>query len=192
MSSNTIQLISACTVSLITESDSLSNTSSNSSSSSNFTNSPEFESSELEYEDESSEEEDYLVNSKSLNNIPGETKMALIIRTDLKMTKGKVAAQCAHAALGSYKLMSLNGSESENLELLKRWESHGQAKITLQCKSKDDLDLLFAKAISLNINSYLVRDAGRTQIEPGSVTVLALGPAPKNILDQVTGDLKLY
>lgn len=118
--------------------------------------------------------------------------MALIVRTDLKMGKGKAAAQCAHAALGAYRLMLNEGQSSQNLPLLKRWEHSGQAKITLQVPNKEDMDLLFAKAISLNINSYIVHDAGRTQIAAGSATVLALGPAPKLVLDQVTGDLKLY
>jgi len=149
-----------------------------------------------EYESESdleeSEEEDYQVDSTSLNDIPGETRMALIVRQDLKMGKGKAAAQCAHAALGAYKLMLVEGQSSTNITMLKRWERSGTAKITLQVPSKEDMDLLFAKAISLNINSYIVHDAGRTQIAAGSATVLALGPAPKIILDQVTGDLKLY
>lgn len=141
---------------------------------------------------EESEEEDFQVDSSALNDIPGETRMALIVRTDLGMGKGKAAAQCAHAALGCYRLMELDGAESQNLTMLKRWERTGQAKITLQVKSKEDMDLLYARAISLNINAYIVHDAGRTQIEAGSATVLGLGPAPKVVMDQVTGELKLY
>lgn len=162
--------------------------SSSSPSSDQITDESDLEESDLE----ESEEEDFQVDSTSLNDIPGETKMALIVRTDLKMGKGKAAAQCAHAALGAYKLMLNEGQSSQNLPLLQRWEHSGQAKITLQVPNKEDMDLLFAKAISLNINSYIVHDAGRTQIAAGSATVLALGPAPKLVLDQVTGDLKLY
>lgn len=143
-------------------------------------------------EEEESEEEEYEVDSTALNDIPGETRMALIVRSDLGMTKGKAAAQCAHAALGCYRLMQTEGAESQNLPMLRRWERTGQAKITLQVKSKEEMDLLFARAISLNINSYIVHDAGRTQIEAGSATVLGLGPAPKMVLDDVTGELKLY
>jgi PTH2 family peptidyl-tRNA hydrolase len=141
---------------------------------------------------EESEEEDYQIDSSSLNDIPGETRMALVIRTDLGMKRGKAAAQCAHAALGCYKLMLEDDLASQNLPLLRRWEKSGQAKITLQVRSKEDLDLLFAKAISLNVNSYIVHDAGRTQVEAGSATVLGLGPAPKLVLDQITSDLKLF
>ena len=77
--------------------------------------------------------------------------------------------------------------------MVNRWElGNGQAKITLQVPNQEEMDLLYAKAISLGINSYIVHDAGRTQIAAGSATVLGLGPAPKRILDEVTGDLKLY
>ena len=54
------------------------------------------------------------------------------------------------------------------------------------------MDELYAKAISLGVNSTVIHDAGRTQIVAGSATVLGLGPAPKSVLDQITGDLKLY
>lgn len=116
-----------------------------------------------------------------------ECKMILVVRTDLKMTKGKAAAQCAHAAVACYKSIARS-----NPEILARWERLGQAKITLQARSEDELILLQGIAKSLNITARLIHDAGRTQIASGSCTVLGLGPAPKSILDQVTGNLKLY
>jgi hypothetical protein len=64
-------------------------------------------------------------------------KMVLVIRTDLQMTKGKVAAQCSHATLAAYKTC-LNGSKTQ-LDWLKRWESDGQAKITLRVEGESDL-----------------------------------------------------
>ncbi|ODV94317.1 hypothetical protein PACTADRAFT_44510 [Pachysolen tannophilus NRRL Y-2460] len=144
-----------------------------------------------EEEEEEEEEEIFEVDSRPLNEIPGECRIALIVRTDLQMGKGKAAAQCCHAAIALYRLM-LTGEFSKNLQLLERWENSGQAKITLKCDNQEDMDLLYARAISLNINSYIVHDAGRTQIAAGSATVLGLGPAPKAVLDQVTKDLKLY
>ncbi|KAF5097712.1 hypothetical protein D0Z00_002313 [Geotrichum galactomycetum] len=116
-----------------------------------------------------------------------ECKMILVVRTDLKMTKGKAAAQCAHAAVACYKSIARS-----NPEILARWERLGQAKITLQARSEDELILIQGIAKSLNITARLIHDAGRTQIASGSCTVLGLGPAPKSILDQVTGNLKLY
>ena len=52
--------------------------------------------------------------------------------------------------------------------------------------------MLFAQAMSIGVNAAIIHDAGRTQIAAGSATVLGLGPAPKAVLDQITGDLKLY
>lgn len=145
-------------------------------------------------EDEEEEEDEGLdINSLALNEIPGEVRMTLVVRQDLKMGKGKAAAQCSHATLALYKKITNPQLESYNPELVNRWElGNGQAKITLQVPNQEEMDLLYAKAISLGINSYIVHDAGRTQIAAGSATVLGLGPAPKHILDEVTGDLKLY
>lgn len=145
------------------------------------------ESEEIEEE----EEEVFEINSTALNDIPGEVRMALVVRTDLGMLKGKIATQCSHAAVSCYKLMSEPG-EAQNLKMLQRWNYGGTAKITLKCKDEEEMDLLFAKAISLGVNAYMVHDAGRTQIAAGSATVLGLGPAPKQVLDQITGELKLY
>lgn len=147
---------------------------------------------EEEFDDDSEEEdEEYEVDSRALNEIPGECKMVLVVRTDLQMGKGKAAAQCCHAAVALYRMM-LRGETAQNLQLLNRWESLGQAKITLKCDNQEDMDMLYAQLISMNINSYIVHDAGRTQIEAGSATVLGLGPAPLVVLNQVTGGLKLY
>ncbi|SCV01287.1 LANO_0F11034g1_1 [Lachancea nothofagi CBS 11611] len=145
-------------------------------------------------DDGSDEDEDEVeINSLSLNDIPGEVKMALVIRQDLAMKKGKIAAQCCHAALACYRLIATDPSrDSFNLQMTQRWLHHGQAKITLKCPDKETMDELFAMALSLGVNSYVVHDAGRTQIAAGSATVLGLGPAPKAVMDQITGELKLY
>lgn len=146
-----------------------------------------------EDDDDEEEEEEVEINSLSLNDIPGEVRMALVIRQDLGMQKGKVAAQCCHAALACYRLIATDPlRESYNMALTQRWLSGGQAKITLKCPDKETMDELFAKALSLGVNSYVVHDAGRTQIAAGSATVLGLGPAPKAVMDQITGELKLY
>lgn len=148
---------------------------------------------EDESEDEDEDEDGIAVDSICLNDIPGEVRMALVIRQDLGMTKGKIAAQCCHAALACFRLIACDPSRaSYNPEMTHRWLARGQAKITLKCPDKETMDELFAKAIALGVNSYVVHDAGRTQIAAGSATVLGLGPAPKAVLDQITGDLKLY
>ncbi|QSZ36670.1 hypothetical protein DSL72_006551 [Monilinia vaccinii-corymbosi] len=117
-----------------------------------------------------------------------ECKLVLVVRTDLGMTKGKIAAQCSHATLACYKTIS---RKDPNSLILRRWERQGQAKVALQVKSEDELDDLQAQAISLGVVAEQIADAGRTQIASGSHTVLGIGPAPKSVIDQITGKLKL-
>ncbi|KAF1978175.1 PTH2-domain-containing protein [Bimuria novae-zelandiae CBS 107.79] len=117
-----------------------------------------------------------------------ECKMVLVVRTDLGMTKGKIGAQCGHATLACYKQFLRRSPDSA---MLKRWERSGQMKVALQVKSEEELEMLQAQALSLGLVAHIIHDAGRTQIASGSATVLGIGPAPKSIMDQVTGSLKL-
>lgn len=116
-----------------------------------------------------------------------ENKMVLLVRTDLGMTKGKAAAQCAHAAVGCYKKAARSAPE-----VLKKWEYCGQAKVTLKVDSEEAMVQLQSRARARGLVTSLVRDAGRTQIEAGSATVLGIGPAPADVVDEITGHLKLY
>lgn len=112
-------------------------------------------------------------------------KMVLVVRNDLKMGKGKIAAQCSHATLGLYKKVFFRAPKA-----LQRWESCGQVKVVTKVESEDEMLLLQAKANSLKVASHITIDAGRTQIAPNSRTVMSLlGPA--DIVDEVTGSLKL-
>ncbi|KAK8863376.1 peptidyl-trna hydrolase 2 [Apiospora arundinis] len=120
-----------------------------------------------------------------------ECKLVLVVRTDLGMTKGKIAAQASHATLACYKTMSRFPAGSPQAQLLKKWERSGQAKIAVQVKSQQELTDLRTRARSLGLTAEVIQDAGRTQIEAGSYTVLGVGPAPKSVIDQVTGGLKL-
>ncbi|KAK7755660.1 hypothetical protein SLS62_002271 [Diatrype stigma] len=120
-----------------------------------------------------------------------ECKLVLVVRTDLGMTKGKIAAQCSHATLACYKTISRAAPSSPAARILRRWEHGGQAKIALQAKSEDELLTLMGRARSLGLTAEVIQDAGRTQIESGSRTVLGVGPAPRSLVDQVTGGLKL-
>ncbi|RMZ86291.1 hypothetical protein DV736_g6483, partial [Chaetothyriales sp. CBS 134916] len=117
-----------------------------------------------------------------------EVKLVLVTRTDLGMTKGKIAAQCGHATLACYKALAATPAHAP---LLRRWEGAGQPKIALQAKGgQDQLETLLGQAISLGLCAKVIRDAGRTQIEAGSMTVLGI-LGPKSVVDQVTGELKL-
>ncbi|KAH6917529.1 peptidyl-tRNA hydrolase PTH2-domain-containing protein [Coprinopsis sp. MPI-PUGE-AT-0042] len=112
-------------------------------------------------------------------------KMALIVRTDLKMGTGKIAAQCSHATLACYKAL-----QNSHPKLLAHWEKNGQTKVTLKCTSEADLLALQKEARILSLCAKSIRDAGRTQIAAGSRTVLGiLGPA--KLVNQVTSKLRL-
>ncbi|BGP53402.1 hypothetical protein JCM8202v2_000961 [Rhodotorula sphaerocarpa] len=113
-------------------------------------------------------------------------KLVLVVRSDLNMTKGKIAAQCGHATLACYKTLARS-----NPALLKHWERTGQAKIALKIESEEDLQLLQASAQSLGLCARSIQDAGRTQVDPGTTTVLGVGPAPVRVINQVTGHLRL-
>ena len=110
-------------------------------------------------------------------------KQVMIVRTDLKMGKGKIAAQCCHGAIGAYKKSSK--------DKINKWENESYAKVVLKVKTLEELNEIKMLADKKGIVSYVVVDAGRTQVPTSSVTVLALGPDEDKILDEVTGDLKL-
>ncbi|XP_071944504.1 peptidyl-tRNA hydrolase 2, mitochondrial-like isoform X1 [Antedon mediterranea] len=119
----------------------------------------------------------------------GEHKMVLVVRTDLKMGKGKVAAQCCHAAVGCYSELLERDDEDDTLEL---WEENGQPKIVVKAPDEETLIALAQHAQSVGLTSCLIQDAGRTQIAPGSKTVLGVGPGPAELINKVTGHLKLF
>lgn len=110
-------------------------------------------------------------------------KQVMVVRTDLKMGKGKIAAQCCHGSLGAYK--------KTNPEKIRKWENEAYAKVVCKVSSLEELLELKKQAIINKVSYYLVVDAGRTQIPTSTTTVLALGPDEDEILDKITGDLKL-
>jgi PTH2 family peptidyl-tRNA hydrolase len=116
-----------------------------------------------------------------------ELKMVICVRTDLSMSKGKVAAQCGHAVLGTYKI-----AKRITPEYVKAWEWRAQAKITLKVDSEAQMDEIAAAARAAGLPSIIIEDAGRTEVAPGTRTVLGIGPAPRSEIDVVTGKLKLY
>lgn len=61
----------------------------------------------------------------------------------------------------------------------------------MKCESKAEIIELRNKAQAKDLNTCMIRDAGRTQVEPNTITVLAIGPAHSHELDQITRHLKL-
>ncbi|KAI7841693.1 hypothetical protein COHA_004560 [Chlorella ohadii] len=116
-----------------------------------------------------------------------ELKMVLVVNDELKMGKGKIGAQCAHAAVGAVERLH----ELRQTAALAYWERCGQPKVCLRASSTQELRQLAAAAAGQGLPTFVVQDAGRTQVAPGSRTVLAIGPAPKSAIDKVTGHLRL-
>ena len=110
-------------------------------------------------------------------------KQAIVVRTDIELGKGKLAAQVAHAAVGAMK--------NSGRYAVKKWESEGSKKVVLKVSSLKELKSIRNKAKSAKIPSFIVKDAGLTQLTPGTVTCLGLGPTEEKNLDQITSDLKL-
>ncbi len=113
-------------------------------------------------------------------------KQAIVVRADLKMGKGKAAAQVAHASLSA-----AEEGRARRPRWYEEWLEQGQAKIVLKVDSEETLQELLRKAKSAGLPASLIVDRGLTQLEPGTVTCLGIGPAPDAEVDAVTGKLKL-
>ena len=115
-----------------------------------------------------------------------ELKQVIIVRKDLKMGSGKLAAQVAHAAV-----LSSERARNRNMEWFKGWFEGGQPKIVLKVNSLEDLEKINKLGQFNNLPTAIVRDAGLTQLEAGTATCVGIGPAPDYLIDKITGGLKL-
>jgi len=113
-------------------------------------------------------------------------KMVIVTRKDLQLSSGKLAAQVAHAAVAC----ALE-TKKNNSRWFKKWMMEGGKKAVVKVETVNDFFPLKEKAHLLNIASVVVTDAGHTEIPAGTKTVLGVGPAPSNLIDQVTGELPL-
>ncbi len=113
-------------------------------------------------------------------------KMVIVVRNDLKLSKGKLAAQVAHAAVDcALKAMKYDKRAFE------AWHKLGQKKTVLKVNSEKDYYPLKAAAERAGLSTSLIKDAGHTEIPAGTVTVLGIGPGDELTLDKVTGHLSL-
>ena len=115
-----------------------------------------------------------------------EYKMAIIARKDLKLSKGKLAAQVAHAAVECALLTKKNNSK-----WFKKWMNEGAKKAILKTDVIDDFYSLKEFADDMKISSVIISDAGHTELPAGTITVLGIGPGPNNLIDKITGHLSL-
>ncbi len=116
-------------------------------------------------------------------------KQIILMRSDLDMGKGKIAAQCAHAVVSAYKKALAN---KEYKEKASDWERSGMQKVVLKVQNEADLFEYFELAKKAGIPcGEVIHDAGHTQIDPGTVTCFATLPWDSIILDKIFGRMKL-
>ncbi|KYK28406.1 peptidyl-tRNA hydrolase [Thermoplasmatales archaeon SG8-52-1] len=115
-----------------------------------------------------------------------EYKMVIVTRKDLPLSPGKLAAQVAHAAV----VCALD-TKKQNSKWFNKWQNEGAKKAVVKVETIKDFYPLKDKAEKLKIITTLIEDAGHTEIPAGTLTVLGIGPAPCNLIDQVTGNLPL-
>jgi len=141
----------------------------------------ELDEDEKDCSDESSDESSDDVDSV-IERLYEERKLVICVRMDLNMSVGKTAAQVGHA-------VHKNVRESSERELA-LWEEFGGKKITLAVQSMEELAELKKLARKEGLVANSIRDAGHTEVEPGTTTVLAIGPAAGSEINVVTGKLK--
>lgn len=116
-----------------------------------------------------------------------EMKLAVVVRKDLGMTAGKMAAQCCHAALSA-----VSEVKSRDPQMLRDWKRQGAPIIILRTNNLASLREVHEKAKDKNVAASTVCDAGRTEVEGGTVTCLGIGPAASEKCDQVTRRCRLF
>ena len=117
-------------------------------------------------------------------------KMVFLVRQDLKMGAGKIAAQVAHAAIGLYDDI-LEGENIYQKTALNNWFNYGQKKVVLKVNDLNTMLEVVKKCKKLKLQYCLISDAGHTQIPQGSITVLGIGPDISEKINDVTGTFKL-
>jgi peptidyl-tRNA hydrolase, PTH2 family len=110
-------------------------------------------------------------------------KQVIVVNQELKLPKGKLAAQVAHGAVAAF----LEAAS----EIQQAWLDEGMPKVVLAGQSAEELRRLELLAAQNGIPHCLIEDAGRTVVPEGTITCIGLGPAPDEELDRLTGELKL-
>jgi peptidyl-tRNA hydrolase, PTH2 family len=112
-----------------------------------------------------------------------EYKQCILVREDLKLPKGKMCVQVAHASISAHEWAKPGAQEA--------WKRDGQKKIVLKVNSLQELFQYKEDARRMDIPTALIQDAGLTTVPPGTITALGMGPAESAVLDKIVGQLKL-
>jgi PTH2 family peptidyl-tRNA hydrolase len=112
-----------------------------------------------------------------------EYKQVIVVRQDLKLTKGKMAAQASHA--------SVEAVLKSHKDDATAWQEQGMKKVVLKVADLKELQDIKRKAEDAGLVTALITDAGHTHLAPGTATCLGIGPDKAEKIDKVTGHLKL-
>ncbi len=110
-------------------------------------------------------------------------KQVIVVRQDLKLPKGKMSAQVSHASVEA-----VLKSDKESVRI---WRSQGMKKVVLKVQDQKELFQLKGVAEQHHLVTAVITDAGRTVVEPGTVTCMGIGPDKEDKVDLVTGHLKM-
>ena len=110
-------------------------------------------------------------------------KQVIVVRDDIELSRGKLAAQVAHASHGA--------ARKSDKKIVRLWIVSGEKKIILKTKNLDELKTLKEKCIKLKLSCALISDAGLTEVKSGTITALGIGPDEEKRIDKVTGSLPL-
>jgi PTH2 family peptidyl-tRNA hydrolase len=110
-------------------------------------------------------------------------KQVILVRDDLKLSKGKMSAQVAHAAVDCVSM--------SDQDAIQQWRAVGMKKTVLKVKDLAELLQYENKAKRAGLVTATITDAGHTEVDPGTITCVGIGPDDEKRIDQVTGNLKL-
>jgi PTH2 family peptidyl-tRNA hydrolase len=113
-------------------------------------------------------------------------KQVIILRQDINMSVGKKVAQACHAAV-----LAVDMARKISPDILERWSREGQKKVALKVQTEKELIDLYNQARALKLPCAIIQDAGLTELEPGTITAVGIGPARAVDIDRITGTLKL-
>jgi peptidyl-tRNA hydrolase, PTH2 family len=110
-------------------------------------------------------------------------KQVIVVNESLKLPRGKLSAQVAHAAVEAFLAASSKVKDA--------WLNLGMPKVVLQGSSEEEIVALAERAEKAGLPAALIQDAGRTTVSPGTVTCIGIGPAEEQEIDRLTGHMKL-
>jgi peptidyl-tRNA hydrolase, PTH2 family len=110
-------------------------------------------------------------------------KQVILVRADLKLPKGKLAAQVGHACI--------DAAFGSPKEVVKKWRDQGMKKIVLKVADEKELLEYERKCQDAGLVTSLIIDAGHTTVKPGTITCVGIGPGPTEKIDRITGRLKM-